>query len=293
MVPRLNIVGCGKVGRAIGRLWFRAGTFRLGSVLNRRLGSARDAVEFLGGGIAVSAFGDLAEAEITWVAANDDAIGEIARRLLEEAPIRPGDIVFHSSGALPASVLGPLGAVGALVASVHPLRSFADPASASAGFSGTWCGFEGSPEALAVLDPAFRAIGGNPFVIGPGAKAVYHASAVFASNYLVALIELALRCGQLAGLDRETASRVLGPLIRGTLDNVDRLGPAGALTGPIARGDARFVAEQTRALLDRDPRIGRLYRELGQIAVELAREQGSAPAGSLDAIAALLAGDSD
>lgn len=288
MTPRLNVIGCGKVGRAIGRLWFEHETFRPGGILNRRPESTRSAVAFLGGGIAVESFAELPAAEVTWVAANDDAIPEIARRLAVEGPIRPGDVVFHASGALAAAVLDPTAAIGAHVASVHPLRSFADPVAASFAFSGTWCGTEGSPEALAILEPAFQAIGGRTFAIKPGTKAIYHVSAVFASNYLVALVDVALRCAEHAGIDRATAARILEPLTRGTLDSVDRLGPAGALTGPIARGDVQFVVEQERALRDLDPRIGQLYRQLGRVAVELARERGSAPAEALDVIDAVL-----
>ncbi|MFO0955869.1 MAG: Rossmann-like and DUF2520 domain-containing protein [Isosphaeraceae bacterium] len=288
MVPRLNIVGCGKVGRAIGRLWFRSGTFRPGGIANARVESSRRAVEFLGAGAVVESFGELPESDVTWIAANDDALAEIARRLAAQGAIRPGDVVFHSSGALAASVLGPLADLGAFVASVHPLRSFADPAIAATGFAGTWCGCEGDGRALEILEPAFRSIGGRTFAIASGAKPIYHASAVFASNYLVALVEVAVRCGREAGIDRETTLKVLGPLMRGTLDNIDELGPAGALTGPIARGDARFVADQERALRERDPQIARLYREMGRVAAELAREKGETPDPSLDEIAKVL-----
>jgi predicted short-subunit dehydrogenase-like oxidoreductase (DUF2520 family) len=40
------------------------------------------------------------------------------------------------------------------------------------------------------------------------------------------------------------------PLVRGTVDNVDQLGPAAALTGPVARGDTETVARHVEALPD-------------------------------------------
>ena len=81
---------------------------------------------------------------------------------------------------------------------------------------------------------------------------------------------------------------MMEPIVRETLDNVLRLGPARALTGPIARGDDAVVAHHLEALADWDPRVADIYRGLGIIAVELARTQGGADSAALDGIEAML-----
>src|SRR5690606_2915657 len=174
------------------------------------------------------------------------------------------------SEATPSTALGPLRAQGALMASVHPIKTFTDPALAVRTFRGSYCGAEGDREALRVLRPAFEAIGAVVFEITPGLKPVYHAAGVFSCNYLAALVEVALRAHEQAGIPREVSLRALEPLVRETVDAVFAQGPARALTGPVSRGDAATVERQLAALAARDPALASLYRGLGAIAVDLA-----------------------
>jgi predicted short-subunit dehydrogenase-like oxidoreductase (DUF2520 family) len=196
--------------------------------------------------------------------------------------------VFHCSGALSSEELAPAVERGAHVASVHPLKSFAEPRDAVRNFADTWCAAEGDGAALAVLRPAFERIGARVAEIDPRSKPVYHAASVMVSNCLVALMETGLRCYEKAGIPRETARTMMEPLVRETADNVFRLGTVKALTGPIARGDDAVVAQQLAALTQWDARIAAIYRELGAIAVQLSRNQGEASAAALDRIQKLL-----
>jgi predicted short-subunit dehydrogenase-like oxidoreductase (DUF2520 family) len=154
-------------------------------------------------------------------------------------------------------------------------------------FEGTYCAAEGDAAALDVLVPAFEAIGGRIVRIDPAAKTLYHAASVTVCNYMTALMEAGLRCYERAGIPRGTASAMIEPLARETLDNVFRFGTARALTGPIARGDAEVVARQAALLASMDPVLAAIYRDLGAVAVDLAREHGVADSQALDRIAAL------
>jgi len=174
------------------------------------------------------------------------------------------------------------------VASVHPLRTFADPVVAARRFKGTYCAAEGDAAALAVLTPAFEAAGAHVSRIDPAFKTIYHAASVIVCNYLAALMEAGLRSYAKAGLERNEALRMMEPLVRETLDNVFRIGTVDALTGPIARGDHAVVERQVAALTAWDGNVADLYRELGRIALELAHAQGRADAGALAEIARVL-----
>jgi predicted short-subunit dehydrogenase-like oxidoreductase (DUF2520 family) len=112
--------------------------------------------------------------------------------------------------------------------------------------------------------------------IDGAAKTVYHAAAVFASNYLTTVLDAALRAYQAAGIPEAVARELAQPLATETLANVFRLGPAAALSGPIARGDLATVARQEQALLDWDDATGRLYGALVPPTTDLARRKHGA-----------------
>lgn len=278
----LNVIGAGRVGRTLASLWHKEHTFAIRDVLNGTLRSAQAAVAFIGGGHAVSAPGEMRAADLWMLTLPDDGIARCAGALGTSGLLRAGDIVFHCSGALPSQVLERAATGGALMASVHPLKSFADPRDAARTFAGVHCAAEGDAAALDILRPAFESIGARVSGIDPAFKTIYHAASVIVCNDLVALMEAGLRCYGKSGIVRETALAMMEPLVRETVDNVFRLGTAQSLTGPVARGDHAVVAQQVEALETWDARIGAIYRELGAVALDLAREQGGADAEALD-----------
>jgi predicted short-subunit dehydrogenase-like oxidoreductase (DUF2520 family) len=111
--------------------------------------------------------------------------------------------------------------------------------------------------------------------VKPGRKPLYHAGAVFASNYLISLLEASLRLLESAGVPRRKAAGALTALAVGTLENARRAGLAAALTGPIERGDSATVRRHSAAIASRVPDLSGLYDALGQIAVQVALEKGS------------------
>lgn len=253
----------------LGRLFAARGAFEVQDVLTRSAASAADAVSFIGAGLAVDAPAALRPARAWMLAVGDDQIEPVCAQLAG-AGLLAGAVVFHCSGAKSSSALN---APGAATASAHPVRSFADPHAVANSFDGTYCGIEGAPEALALLAPAFEAIGARLVPIDAAAKTVYHAASVFASNYLVTVMDAALRAYQAAGVSEDVARALAAPLATETLANILRLGPAPALTGPIARGDMATVARQQLAVYGWDPAAGKLYEALADATVDLARRK--------------------
>jgi len=107
------------------------------------------------------------------------------------------------------------------------------------------------------------------------AKTLYHASAVVASNYLVTLQDLALRLIGEAGLSGDDAFKVLNPLIKGTLSNIENVGAIKALTGPIARGDIETITRHLDEIGEKTPNLLLLYKILGQYTVDIALAGGT------------------
>ncbi len=287
-MKRLSIIGCGNVGKTLGRLWNQEQVFIIGDILNRSQESGSAAARFIGAGRAVSGLSGMSPAEVFLIGTPDDHIVEACNALAASGLLRAGDLVFHCSGALPSADLNSAKEAGAWVGSVHPVKSFANPEVSAEAFRGTFCGMEGDEQALEVLRPAFEAVGGKTFTINPQFKTIYHAAAVMVCNYLVSLIEIGAQAYLKAGLDRDTAMHVMEPIVRGTVENIFESGTVQALTGPIARGDHAIVSSQLSALSDWNPRLGSLYCDLGATALELSRRQGSASAESLAVLAKLL-----
>lgn len=270
----LNIIGAGRAGRACGRMWARAGLFEIQDVLTRSRESAAEGVKFIGAGHPAGGLAEMRAADVWMIATRDDAIVPSIRALAASGKLAPGNIVFHVSGATPSSALAPARESGALIASVHPIKTFTDAEAAVRTFAGTYCSAEGDAEALSALKPAFEKIGAMVFDIAPGSKAIYHAGGIFACNYLSALMESALRCHEKAGIARAISLKALEPLVRETVDAIFAQGPARALTGPISRADIATIRRQLEALDGWDRGVGGLYRRLGLVALALAEADG-------------------
>ena len=286
----LNIIGGGRAGRTLARVFALKGVFSIGDLLDRSPEAGAEAVVFIGSGRTVVALAGMRGADVWMLTPPDDQIIACGKELAASGLLKAGNVVFQCSGAMSSRDLAAAIGGGIAVASVHPLKSFADPALAAQTFDGTYCAAEGDAAALAVLKPAFEVCGARVAEIDPAFKTIYHAASVIVCNYLTALLETGIRSYEKAGFKRDDALHVMEPLVRETLDNIFRLGTVDALTGPIARGDQAVVARQVEALAAWDPRVAAIYKELGMVAVELARAQGEADVTALAAIERTLLG---
>ncbi|HEY3194992.1 MAG TPA: DUF2520 domain-containing protein [Candidatus Dormibacteraeota bacterium] len=189
---------------------------------------------------------------------------------------------MHVSGALRLDSLSALS--GNPVGSFHPLQSFPAPRDPSA-FRGITVAVDASsPTLRRRLARLARDVGARPRHVDDSERVVYHAAAVFASNYVVALVDESVSLLEAIGWSTKEALEGLAPLMQNALAAALQLGPTAALTGPIRRGDADTVARHVEALTSLDSRSPRgrrrvdLYRMLGAIALEIARRGGLDPA---------------
>jgi predicted short-subunit dehydrogenase-like oxidoreductase (DUF2520 family) len=273
-ISSINVVGCGRLGQAIAKLFVTNKVTEHVYVCNRSRSSGERAIAAIGAGVVCEVVEQMPQNNLWLVSCGDQEIGSVAQVLADRAAIPAQALVFHCSGILTSEVLAPVRAKGARIGSIHPIRSFADAELAVREFAGTYCAVEGDSEAVKILEILFARVGANTFSIPTEAKMLCHAGHVFASNYLVALLECSRRLYVEAGIPEGVAMQIMQPLIRGTIENIARLGNAQALTGPIARGDDVVVGQQLAHVAAQDPLLGDLYASLGRIAVELAHAQG-------------------
>ena len=229
----------------------------------------------------------LAQVGVVVCAVRDDAIRPLAELLGRSGAIGHDHVVLHLSGVQGQEALGPLVPTGAALGSLHPLQTISEPERAPERLRGAWASVEGMPRAIETAERLAADLGMRPFRIAARQKPVYHAGAVFASNYFVVVAAVAQRLLRHAGLSEDDAWAALRPLLEGTVENLRQAGPVGALTGPVARGDAETVTRHLASLTADD---AKLYRRLGRIALELARKRGL-PESAAARVAAALATD--
>lgn len=236
--PALAIVGAGRVGGSLAAAAASVG-------LDARLAGRADAVDAC------------REAGAALLCVPDEAIGDLASNLAA-AGLRLR-LVGHTSGATGLGALAPLADAGAAMFSLHPLQTVPDR---NTDFTGCPCAISGStPEALRFARELAQRLEMRPFEVAEERRAAYHAAASIASNFLVALEESA--AGLLSAAGVADARELLAPLVLRTAANWSERG-AGALTGPIARGDEATVAHHLAALRETAPELIELYEALAE-----------------------------
>jgi predicted short-subunit dehydrogenase-like oxidoreductase (DUF2520 family) len=223
VIERVNVIGSGRVGSAIA------------ARLRERGVAVRDD-----------------DPEVVLLCVPDTAISEVSRELAVGRAW-----VGHVSGATSLAALAP----HERRFSFHPLQTFrppsGDPAQLAMQLDGVWAAVTGETEdALAVARELAEILGMRPFELRDEDRTLYHAGAVFASNYLVTLQRAAVRLG--------VPAEGLVPLMRGTIEH------GFELTGPIARGDWTTVEAHKEAIRAREPELERLYETLADATVALA-----------------------
>jgi predicted short-subunit dehydrogenase-like oxidoreductase (DUF2520 family) len=286
---RIAILGPGKVGTAVGCLLRQAG-YDIVAVAGRSLEKAQRAVACTGGEPTTDFVRAAREADCVLITTTDDAVASVCKAVAEGGGFRKGAKVVHTSGVGGLDLLRAAKRRGALVACIHPLQTFADVESAIGKIPGSTFGITADEE---ILPWAFRVaedLGGRPFHVPGEDKALYHAAACMASNYLVTLMVLVEEIYGRIGLSREEAIRAFWPLVKGTIVNIESKGTIPSLTGPIARGDGGTVRKHIRGFRKRFPELLKLYREMGLFTAEVAARKGTAKEEQLAEIRSILKG---
>jgi predicted short-subunit dehydrogenase-like oxidoreductase (DUF2520 family) len=268
------VIGAGRVATALAVGLRRAG-HRLVAASGRERSRERVA-RFLAGARfyeADQAHLGARAASLVVIGVPDDFIAEVCGRLAEGEAFHPEQHVMHLSGSVGLDALATARSAGAEVLSLHPLQSFPDVEEGMVRLPGSAIAVTaGDEDGFAYAERLARDVGGTPFRIADEAKPLYHAAAVFCSNYLVAVEGMAEHLFRLAGLEEPLHS--FEPLARTALETTFAKGPDAALTGPAARGDAGTIARNLAALSERAPEAVPSYVALARVAADLAAREG-------------------
>lgn len=272
-LAKIAIIGLGRVGTALGVALVRAGhdvvsAFDVDPRARERFARAVTT------SIAERLEDSLTDPEVVLIAIPDSAVEGVSREISASAKLKGDVSVGHTSGALGSEVLRDLKSRGCPTFSMHPIQTFSSIDSGVNAIPGSYFGIEGHPAAVRVVVEIVTSIGGKPVFINSGTKALYHAALSAASNFLVTLLDQAVGLCEAAGIEREKALKVMLPLVRTTLANFEESG-AGALTGPIERGEGDTLKRHVEAIAELKPDLLSTYLALARATVVTAREKGS------------------
>ena len=283
MAEILSIVGAGRVGKALGRCLHELG-WRVGVVVTRSIPTARAAVRAIGAGHPTDRLTcQLLASDVVLMATPDGVISGVAADLAHLGGHEwHGKAVLHTSGALDSSALEALADAGAATGSIHPMQTFSGQSVPE--LAGCVFGIDGSPAALKIARKMIRQMGGVPVRLSGPNKAAYHAAGTIACAHVLALLEAATRLLMAQGFTRRQAARALLPLTRQTLDNLERIGPHAAWTGPMNRGDFSTVQRHAEALSSFPPEFPDAYKAVARLAAAVLSDDSSGLLQKLDGI---------
>jgi predicted short-subunit dehydrogenase-like oxidoreductase (DUF2520 family) len=266
----IGFIGAGTTGTALAVKLSQRGC-PVVAVFSRSSTSAQNLAKLVGNCQVCHTHQEVADtAELVFITTPDAVISIVA----SEVQWHTGQSVVHCSGADSVDILEPAEKFGASVGSFHPLQTFASVNQAVDNLPGSTFALEAKEPLLSRLKEFASLLDGNWVELKPGDKVLYHAAAVFVSNYLVTLVKLALDLWQGFGVSPEEATKALLPLLKGTTNNIDNIGLPHCLTGPISRGDLGTIGKHLSALEAKNSSLLTTYKELGLQTIPVALAKG-------------------
>ena len=263
--PSIAIVGAGRLGTALAMELRRAG-YTIAEIVSGNHAASKRKAATLGRKVHArpSTFDNARlSADVIWFCVPDREIKNAAHQLVSAIDWK-GKIAFHSSGALSSDELSILRQRGAAVGSLHPMMTFVSGSIPS--LKGIPFAMEGDARAIRVARRLVRELGGEAFTIRKQHKTAYHAWGSFASPLVVATLVTAEQLARAAGLSAREARRKILPIVKQTIANYEMLGPAGAFSGPMVRGDAEIVRKHLQ-VLKKVPEAREVYLALARAAL--------------------------
>lgn len=267
---KIGFVGAGKVGTVFG--WYlKSKGFDVIGYSSRTQESAEKAALVTGTRI-YRLYDIVKQSDILFITTPDAAIDEVDELIGKETGFKEGQTVVHMSGALKSSIMTKAKGQGANIFSLHPMQSFADFEKSKDEIKNTFFTYEGEGEDRDLLT-LLKSME-NPFTkIEPEHKYLYHAAACISSNYLVTLVSMAFEVFNSIGFDERESIKVLLPLMKGTLKNIENLGVEKALTGPLVRGDSKTIETHLGKLKEYE-HLHKNYCNLGIETLKIAQKRG-------------------
>ena len=276
-VMNVTFIGGGRAGTSFAKVLQKTKEFTIKAVTALTVKEAENSSKFIGN-VQYAGTDNIKAidySEVIFITTPDDIIKKIADDISQAANLK-GKFVFHISGSLSSDILEECRKNGAFAGSIHPLQSMPSFEQGSENIKKAYFCIEGDANAVNVGKTIVQAINNQYFTINSELKGLYHAAAVFASNYINTTCFAAYSIFRKLGIEEDKILEIIKPLIKGTVNNIEQLGFIQSLTGPISRGDLNTIKNHLNSFINYDTEHLSLYKELGKETVKLALEKEKA-----------------
>lgn len=243
---KCSVIGAGRLGSSLASYF--EGCNMLQWVLARSDNSVQKIKNIIPRNRIIRQIDELIELpEIILIAVSDSNINLLDSQL-SRLNIK-GKVIAHCSGQKRTDELKECTKNGAYTASSHPYQTFYynNPDALK---NAAW-GLEGDDRAISILSELIQDSGGKPFILSDqtkNKKALYHLSAVLASNATMAAYDYAHNLAKRSSIE---AKEFLPPIINQTNKNFVTALEKGEnlpISGPIARADMETIINHTLEL---------------------------------------------
>ena len=265
---KTGIIGAGRVGCSLGK-YFRSKNADLVGYYDTNAAAAEEAAAFT----QTAGFNQVQqlvrESDILFITTPDSLLVPVWEEI--KGMSHRNQIICHCSGALSSDSFSGAKEAGVSCCSVHPMLPFSNKFSSFEQLNNAFFTIEGQEYAVKIMTELFNSFGNELCHIDGAQKAKYHAAASILSNQVIAVLDMGYSLLEECGFSRSEALKATSQLVRRNMENVISCDCAGALTGPIERGDVQTVQKHI-ACLDNKEDI-ELYKMLGKKLVKIAEKK--------------------
>lgn len=277
---KVGFIGAGRMGFTLGKHLKLRSDLEIVGYYSKSKESAKEAAEFTDTKYYENLKELVVDADTLFLTVPDGQIAVMVEQLDRLGAIMDGKILIHTSGALSSRVFSGI-SYPVYGYSIHPIYAVNSKFTSYENFSECFITLEGHPRYLEQLQTVFAQIGHFTKLISADDKVKYHGSAVFASNLVVGLYQMATDLLKQCGFDDLEAKKALDALFINNVNNVVAVGTTDALTGPVARADKQTIINHM-SVLDGD--YLNAYKAISDCLIPVALRQATKNSSSTEEI---------
>lgn len=262
---KIGFIGAGKVGFSLGK-YLSINNLEITGYYSKNINSAKEAAVFTNSNYFSNLEDIINQSDIIFITTQDSFIKDVWDNIKNFT--LKDKIICHCSGSLSSNIFSNIAGHDAYGYSVHPMFAFSDKYNSYKNLNKAFISIEGSKENINLIKDIFETLGNRVKIISKDTKYAYHCASVFASNHVVALINVATALLKNCGFTENEAIEALYPLILNNIQNINEQGIVNSLTGPVERADINTVKGHISSLsgIDKD-----LYLLLSEKLIEIAK----------------------
>lgn len=262
---KIGFIGAGKVGFSLGK-YLSINNLEITGYYSKNINSAKEAAVFTNSNYFSNLEDIINQSDIIFITTQDSFIKDVWDNIKNFT--LKDKIICHCSGSLSSNIFSNIAGHDAYGYSVHPMFAFSDKYNSYKNLNKAFISIEGSKENINLIKDIFETLGNRVKIISKDTKYAYHCASVFASNHVVALINVATALLKNCGFTENEAIEALYPLILNNIQNINEQGIVNSLTGPVERSDINTVKGHISSLsgIDKD-----LYLLLSEKLIEIAK----------------------